>query len=267
MRARPSPVKVAAETAGLRVLQPASARDPSLAESLDAIGPDAATVVAYGKILPAALLERPRLGFVNLHFSLLPAYRGAAPVQRALMDGCRTTGVSIIVLTEGMDEGPVLACEEVTVSDLDTLGSLGERLARVGARLLVRTLSAYASGALEARSQDHERATYAPKVSTEEAHLDWRRSAEEIRNLVRACNPEPGAWTTLLGRRMKVFVAARAPGPGHLEPGAVEAADELRAGCADADVVLLEVQMAGRRRVTGPEAARGLRLEAGESFG
>jgi methionyl-tRNA formyltransferase len=183
------------------------------------------------------------------------------------MDGCGTTGVSIIVLTEGMDEGPVLACEEVTVSDLDTLGSLGERLARVGAGLLVRTLPAYASGALEARPQDHERATYAPKVSTEEARLDWGRSAEEIRNLVRACNPEPGAWTTLLDRRMKVFAAARAPGPGRLEPGAVEAADELRAGCADADVILLEVQMAGRRRMTGPEAARGLRLEPGERFG
>jgi methionyl-tRNA formyltransferase len=267
MRIRPSPVKMAADAAGIEVLQPDSARNPGLAEALDAFGTDVATVVAYGKILPASLLARPRLGFVNLHFSLLPAYRGAAPVERALMEGCLTTGVSVMVLSEGMDEGPVLACEEVTISDSDTLGSLGARLARVGAPLLVRALPAYVSGVLEARPQDHERATYAPKVSTEEARIDWSRPSEDLRNLVRACNPEPGAWTTLLGRRLRVFSAERAPGPRRLEPGAVEATDELRAGCGDAELVLLEVQVAGRRRMSGAEAARGLRLEPGERFG
>lgn len=266
MRSRPSPVKAAAAKAGVEVLQPESARDPMLAEALDAFGADVATVVAYGKILPGDLLERPRLGFVNLHFSLLPAYRGAAPVQRALMEGCRTTGVSIMVLSEGMDEGPVLARGEVAISDSDSLGSLGARLARVGASLLVRALPAYASGELEPRPQDHESATYAPKVSTEEARLDWARSTEALRNLVRACNPEPGAWTTVRGRRLKVFAAERAPGPPRLEPGAVDHTDGLQVGCADGGLTLLEVQVAGRRRMSGAEAARGLRLEPGERF-
>jgi methionyl-tRNA formyltransferase len=266
MRARPSPVKTAARRAGLEVLQPERARDPALAEWVEALAPDAATVVAYGSILPADLLARPPLGFVNLHFSLLPAYRGAAPVQRALMEGSRTTGVSVLVLTREMDEGPLLASEEALIADTETAGSLGARLARLGAPLLVRSLRGYASGALVPRPQDHERATYAPKITADEARIDWSRSAAEVGNLVRACNPEPGAWTTLRGGRVKVLAAARAPGPRRLTPGEVEAAAELRAGCGDADVVLVEVQMAGRRRMTGGDAARGLRLQSGERF-
>lgn len=266
MSSRPSAVKAAARKAGLDVLQPERAREPALADRLEALAPDVATVVAYGSILPATLLAVPRLGFVNLHFSALPAYRGAAPVQRALMEGSATTGISVMVLTAGMDEGPLLASEEVAIADDDTAGSLGARLARLGAPLLVRSLHGYASGALVPRPQDHRRATYAPKLTADGARIDWRRAAAEVRNLVRACNPEPGAWTTLRGGRVKVFAAALAPGPRRLAPAAVEAGAELRAGCGDADVVLVEVQVAGRRRMAGGDAARGLRLHSGERF-
>ena len=266
MSSRPSAVKAAAQRAGLDVLQPERARDPALADRLEALRPDVATVVAYGSILPANLLAVPRLGFVNLHFSALPAYRGAAPVQRALIEGSTTTGVSVMVLTAGMDEGPVLACEEVAIDQDDTAGSLGARLARLGAPLLVSTLQGYASGAVVPRPQDHERATYAPKVTAAEAGIDWKRSAAEVRNLVRGCNPEPGAWTTLRHARVKVFAAALAPGPRRLGPAAVEAGAELRVGCGDADLVLVEIQIAGRRRMAGGDAARGLRLQSGERF-
>ncbi|HEY7875038.1 MAG TPA: methionyl-tRNA formyltransferase, partial [Actinomycetota bacterium] len=148
MKLQPSPVKRAALVAGLDVLQPASAKDPDLAGALESTAPDVAVVVAYGKILPAALLEIPRKGFVNVHFSLLPAYRGAAPVQRALMDGLDRTGVSIMVLTEGMDEGPVLATEEIAVAPEETAGEVGERLAALGAEALVSALPGYLSGDL-----------------------------------------------------------------------------------------------------------------------
>lgn len=267
LRTGPTPVKARASQAGVALLQPTSARDPSLQEAVAELAPDVCVVVAYGRILPGALLAVPRLGFVNLHFSLLPAYRGAAPVQRALLDGASETGVSVMLLTEGLDEGPLLATVATPVRPDDNAGNLGERLARLGAPLLVRSIEAYAAGELQPRPQDHGRATYAPKVSTDEARIDWTRPAAEIVNLVRACNPEPGAWTTLRGRRVKVYSAASA-GPGAaLEPGRVQAAAGLVAGAGDGGVALLEVQVAGRRRVSGEEAARGLRLSEEEAFG
>ena len=172
-----------------------------------------------------------------------------------------------MLLTEGLDEGPLLATVATPVRPDDNAGNLGERLARLGAPLLVRSIEAYAAGELQPRPQDHGRATYAPKVSTDEARIDWTRPAAEIVNLVRACNPEPGAWTTLRGRRVKVYSAASA-GPGAaLEPGRVQAAAGLVAGAGDGGVALLEVQVAGRRRVSGEEAARGLRLSEEEAFG
>jgi methionyl-tRNA formyltransferase len=267
LRTRTSPVKARASRAGVALLQPPSARDPSLQEAVADLAPDVCVVVAYGRILPGALLAVPRLGFVNLHFSLLPAYRGPAPVQRALLDGASETGVSVMLLTEGLDEGPLLATASTPVRPDDNAGTLGDRLARLGAPLLVRSIEAYASGELRPRPQDHRRATHAPKVSTEEARIDWTRPAAEIVNLVRACNPEPGAWTTLRGSRVKVYAAAPAAPRAALEPGRVRADGGLVAGAGDGGVALLEVQVAGRRRVSGEEAARGLRLAEEEAFG
>jgi methionyl-tRNA formyltransferase len=260
---RPSAVKEAARAAGLEVLQPMGARDPGLRARVEELAPDAGVVVAYGRILPGDLLEVPPLGFVNLHFSLLPAYRGAAPVQRALMDGVAETGVSVIVLTEGMDEGPVLARRAVPVDPDESAGELGDRLARLGAPVLAEALAGYASGAVSPREQDHAAATYAPKVSEAEARVEWGRTARALADHVRALNPSPGAWTMLRERRMKLHRARPRPSSG-LAPGALAGDGELVAGTGSGDLALEEVQLAGRRRMAGAELARGLRLTAGE---
>ena len=257
MELRPSPVKEEALRAGLEVLQPRRAREPELEERLRAMAPDVAVVVAYGSILPGPLLEVPRLGFVNLHFSLLPAYRGAAPVQRAVIDGVTVSGVSIMVLTEGMDEGPVLATQEVAVEPTDTAGALGERMAALGAPLLVDTILRYATGELRPREQDHSRATYAPKITTEEARIDWNEPADDIRNLVRGLNPAPGAWTEWDGRRLKVWDVR--PADAELEPGSLRDGGVLVAGTGTHGLELADVQLAGKRRMSGGELARGLR--------
>ena len=262
MDVQPSPVKQRARAAGLDIRQPERARDPGLADWLRALGPDVAAVVAYGKLLPADLLGIPRLGFVNVHFSALPEYRGAAPVQRAIMDGKSETGVSIMVLTEGMDEGPLVAVERVAIDPDDTAGTLGERLAAVGAPLLVRALKGYASGDLVPREQDHAVATYAPKITPEEARIDWKLEARAVRDFVRALNPAPGAWTTFRGTRLKVHAVSGST--ADLAPGELRANDELVAGTGDGAVVLDEVQPAGKRRMSGAEMARGARLVAGD---
>ena len=266
MELRPSPVKEAAVAAGLEVLQPEKARDPALAEWLRAMGADAATVVAYGKILPADLLDIPRLGFVNVHFSLLPKYRGAAPVQRAVIEGETETGVSIMVLTEGMDEGPVIDKEAIPIGADETAGRIGDRLAVLGADLLVTSLRGYADGSLTPVEQSHGLATYASKITPEDARIGWSSPSQRIRDLVRGCNPIPGAWTTLEGRRVKVHGVRPAPGM-ELEPGAALSGDSLYAGTGDQALELTEVQMEGRRRMEGTELARGLRLDPGARFG
>ena len=267
MKLKPSPVKELAVAAGVEVVQPEKARDPELAIWLADADADVAVVVAYGKILPASLLEIPRLGFVNVHFSLLPRYRGAAPVQRAVMDGVSETGVSIMVLTEGMDEGPVLATEVVAVGEDQTAGEVGDELARVGAPLLVEALRGYGAGSLRPIEQDHSGATYASKITPEDARIDWSASSRRIRDLVRGCNPIPGAWTTLDGRRLKVHRVRPAPGTGARAPGAARAAESLVAGTGDDPLEIVEGQMEGRTRMTGAELARGLRLDPDARFG
>lgn len=262
MELRPSPVKQEALAAGIEVLQPRRAREPALEERLRALAPDVAVVVAYGSILPGSLLEVPPLGFVNLHFSLLPAYRGAAPVQRALIDGVSVTGVSIMVLTEGMDEGPVLATREVPVAPDDTAGTLGERMAGIGGPMLVATIQAYAAGEIGPVEQDHSRATYAPKITTEEARIDWSQPAPAIANLVRGLNPVPGAWSELDGRRLKVWRVAASDET--LSPGALRANGALLVGTGTHALELEDVQIAGKRRMPGAELARGVRLTGSE---
>ena len=267
MELRPSPVKQIALEADLDIRQPEKARDPELADWLRNKAVDAATVVAYGKILPADLLAIPERGFVNVHFSLLPAYRGAAPVQRAVMDGAEQTGVAIMVLTEGMDEGPVLASEPISIAAGETSGEVGSRLASIGAPLLIDSLRGYLQGTIEPIPQDDSRATYAPKITTEEARIDWSRPATDINNLVRGLNPVPGAWAMLRGERVKVHAVAVTSASVPLEPGATAVSeDKLVAGTGEGALELLDVQVAGRKRMTGIEAARGLRLSPGEAL-
>ena len=259
------PVKEAALARGLEVQQPASARDEELREWLRSVEPDVATVVAYGKILPQELLDVPPRGFVNVHFSLLPEYRGAAPVQRSLMEGRTRTGVSLMVLTAGMDEGPLLAAEEVEIRPDESAGMLGVRLAGIGAELLADVLPRYVGGEIEPEEQDDAGATYAPKVTTDEARLDWTRPASELDGFVRGLDPEPGAWTELGGARLKVFRLRAVE--GSLEPGEVSVGEGLRVGTGEGVAELLEVQPAGKRRMAGADLARGLHLPPGAHCG
>lgn len=264
---QPSPVKKAALEKGLTVWQPASARDPSFKTSLEELAPEACVVVAYGKILPGDLLGVPPRGFVNVHFSLLPAGRGAAPVQRAVMQGLDATGVSIMVLTEGMDEGPVLSRRAEEIRSDDTAGSVGERLAVSGADLLVATLEPYLAGRLQAEEQDHSAATYASKITTEEARIDWNESAHVIHDKIRGLNPAPGAWTTLRSQRLKIHRSSPA-GTSEAAPGRlVVTKTGLLAGTGDGDLEIIEAQLAGKRSMTGIEIARGQRIDGTEVLG
>jgi methionyl-tRNA formyltransferase len=258
------PVKEVALDAGIEVHQPSSARDPELGTWLEGLSVDVATVVAYGKILPAPLLEVPTHGFVNVHFSLLPRYRGAAPVQRAVMAGDPTTGTSIMVLTEGMDEGPVVAIEEVPIEPDETAGELGMRLAQMSGPLLVRSLDGFVSGSVVPAPQDDSAATYAPKIGEAEARIDWTAPARRVHDLVRGLNPAPGAWTMLGGRRVKVHRTRVGVGPD-LAPGTLSP-DGAHAGTGDGPIELVEVQMEGRKRMSGMDLARGLRFETGTAF-
>ena len=266
MKLKPSPVKGAAQQAGLDVIQVAKARDPELHERLVALAPDVAVVVAYGSILPAALLEVPRKGFVNLHFSLLPLYRGAAPVQRSIMNGDEATGVSVMVLTEGMDEGPVIVRREEPIAPEDTSATVGARLAVVGADLLVDALAGYLDGSLVPQPQDDAAATYAPKITTEDARIDWSADAGSIHDLVRALDPHPGAWTTLDGQRIKVLRVHEVDAP-EMSPGEIAASDGLLVGTGSGPLALDLVQPATKRAMSGADFVRGARRAATAQMG
>lgn len=265
MELKPPPVKERALAAGIEVLQPVGARSPEFLEQLGAIAVDVAVVVAYGSILPPPVLEAVPHGFVNVHFSLLPEYRGAAPVQRAVIDGKSETGVSIMVLTAGMDEGPVVATASTAIDPVATAGDLGERLAGIGAALLAETLPAYVDGTIAPVPQDDALATYAPKITTDEARIDWSRSATEIHNLVRGLNPAPGAWSTLRGGRIKLHAVTPVEDTD-LGPGEIGGEAELLVGTGDGALRLDEVQPAGKKRMDGSEMKRGMRPEAGETL-
>ena len=214
----PSPVKEVALEHGIEVLTPATPRDPDFLARLVELAPDCCPVVAYGALVPRAALDVPAHGWVNLHFSLLPAWRGAAPVQRALMAGDDVTGATTFVLEEGLDTGPVLGTLTETVRADDTAGTLLDRLAHAGAGLLVATMDGLADGSLHAVPQPAEGVSLAPKLSTEEAKVRWGLPAHVVDRHVRGCTPAPGAWTTFRAERVKVGTGAgrphrRAPAP------------------------------------------------------
>jgi len=266
------PVKHAALSAGLVIRQPPRARD--VAEELRALQPDACAVVAYGALLPPAVLDAGGRGFVNLHFSLLPRWRGAAPVQAALLAGEVETGVTCFVLDAGMDTGPVLSSARIPVAPDETAGALTARLAALGAPLLVDALRGLVTGTLDPVPQDDSRATHAPKVADADARLDWSREAVALERAVRAFNPAPGAHTTLAGRRLKVHRAAAVDGPAaDAPPGTVVREGRMAvARCGAGGLRLDEVQPAGRPRMDGlallngyARGGTGLRLgEVGE---
>ncbi|HET7518741.1 MAG TPA: methionyl-tRNA formyltransferase [Actinomycetes bacterium] len=269
---QPSPVKQAALAAGVPVLEPSSGRDPELPGRLAATGADIGVACAFGYLLPDPVLAALPRGIINLHFSLLPAYRGAAPVQRALLDGAEVTGVTTFVIDAGMDTGPMLLAAEVPVHPDEDAGALTARLAEVGARLTVETLDALESGQVEPRRQPEAGVSHAPKVTAEEARLDFTRPAGRVADAVRAFTPAPGAWTTHRGRRLKITRAAvadhgeRGPAP---EPGRLVLAPggRLLVGTGDRPLELLELRPEGRRAMSGAEVARGARLGPDEWLG
>lgn len=255
-----SPVKLLAEERGLPVMQPASPKDDGFADALSVFEPEALAVVAYGHILPRPILAiAPAM---NAHFSLLPRFRGAAPVQRALMDGVTETGVSVFMLEPTVDTGPVVGVERVGVGPEETAGELLERLAPIGARLLVRAIDDLERGTLEAIAQSDLDASPAPKIKPEEAEIQWTRPARELANLVRALNPRPGAFTTAGGKRLIVWRARAIDDSG--SPGSVlSVGPGLTVAAGEGALELVEVQLEGKRALPAEEFLRGRHLEVG----
>ncbi|HOM99041.1 MAG TPA: methionyl-tRNA formyltransferase [Acidobacteriota bacterium] len=272
-RLTPPPVKETAQRMGLPVRQFESIRaNPEALELIRSTAPDVGVVVAFGQILPKEFFAAPPWGTLNVHASLLPAYRGAAPVVHALLNGDSITGVTIMRIDEGMDTGDILARREVPVPPDATAGELEELLAREGARLLVVTLRRYVSGELQPVPQDHAGATYAPRLPKEAARVDWSLGAWAVHNLIRAMNPRPGAFACFREQEVKLW---RSVPPGAEQraissgrPGEVVGINRegVMVACGDGVLTLTELQLPGRKRVSGVEFANGVRLETGERF-
>ena len=263
-----SPVARWAQERDIEVLRPARLREQSFLDRLAALGVDCVPVVAYGALVPPVALAVPRYGWINLHFSLLPAWRGAAPVQHAILHGDDMTGASVFALEEGLDTGPVYGTLTEKIRRRDTSGDLLERLAVAGAGLLVAVLDGLDSGALKAEPQPADGVSLAPKITVEDAEVRFAEPAFAVDRRIRACTPAPGAWTTLRGERVKLGpVLPLADGP-RLEPGQsrVEKSRVL-VGTGTEPVALGEVRPAGRKPMAASDWVRGLRLVDGEPFG
>ncbi|NBE95409.1 methionyl-tRNA formyltransferase [Nonomuraea sp. KC401] len=265
-KVHPSPVAEMAEEAGIEVLRPQKAGDPAFLDRLRAIAPDCCPVVAYGALLPQAALDVPRHGWINLHFSILPAWRGAAPVQHAILHGDEITGASTFQIVKELDAGPVYGALTEEIRASDTSGTLLERLSISGAGLLAATLDGVEDGTLEARPQPAEGVSVAPKITVSDARVAWDRPALHVDRLIRACTPSPGAWTEFRGQRVKLGPVRVLPGE-RLAPGVIFAAKTaVRVGTATDAVELGEVQPQGKRLMGAVEWARGVRPEDEERF-
>jgi methionyl-tRNA formyltransferase len=259
----PPPVKVAAQSAGIPVLQPVRPVGDVFTTSLRRLEPDLGVVVAYGHILRPEVLSIPPRGMINVHASLLPRYRGAAPVQHAILRGETETGISIMHMEAGLDSGPVLHRVATPIQPEETAGELLARLAELGANGLIEALSLISGGLARAQPQDHSRATYAPKIDREQAKLDWERDATILVRQIRAFDPVPGAWAMLNGGILKMFGAREVPGTG--DPGSVLAAgDRLVVAAGRGAVAIHEVQLAGKTRIPVPAWVRGRGIAPGQ---
>jgi methionyl-tRNA formyltransferase len=259
----PSPVAERAVAAGVEVLKPARPRDPEFLDRLRQIAPGCCPVTAYGALIPQQALDIPEHGWVNLHFSLLPAWRGAAPVQHALLHGDDITGATTFRLVAALDAGPVYGVVTEQVRPSDTAGDLLDRLSESGARLLVATIDGIESGELAARPQPDEGISLAPKITADDARVRWDEPAVAVSRRVRACTPAPGAWTELNGARIKLwpFSGVAEDGEGRLGPGQLRVlGSEVLAGTGTRPIKLGDVQPPGKRRMPAADWARGLRL-------
>ena len=259
-----SPVHALAEGLNLPVFTPRSFREPEAIAAFSELEPEAAIVVAYGMILPPEALAVPELGCLNLHASLLPRWRGAAPIQRAVMAGDAETGVMAMKMEEGLDTGPVAMAERVAIGADETCGELHDRLKTIGADLMGRAVAALGRGGLSFTPQDDASATYAAKIEKAEARIDWSRPAREVHDRIRGLSPFPGAWFELDGERVKALRSTLADGAG--VPGEV-IDDGLAVACGEGAVRLLRLQRAGKGPVDAAAFLNGARLKAGAALG
>jgi methionyl-tRNA formyltransferase len=259
----PPPVKVLAESRGVPVFQPAKLRAPEVVEGLRQLAPDLIVVVAYGQILPKSVLEIPKFGCINVHASLLPKYRGAAPINKAVIDGESETGVTTMLMDVGLDTGPMLVKRSLPIGPEETAGELHDRLARLGREAMEETLRLLCAGTLKPEAQDDSASCYAPMMKKEDGRIDWRRSAAEIHNQVRGLDPWPGAYTCLDGEVLKI--AQTAPEEGVGEPGTVVSADRdgVRVACAGGVLKIGALQLPGKKRLSAGEFLRGRPIPPG----
>lgn len=264
-------VKVAARDRGIRCMEPKSLKDPSVIDDIKALSPDFIVIVAYGKILPQAVLDIPVKGCVNLHASLLPRYRGASPINRAIINGDRVTGVCTMLLDAGMDTGPVFLCEETAISGDENAATLTARLSTLGGPLLVKTLGLINDGKITPTPQDDALATYAPPLKKEDGLIDWGRSAEEINNLLRGVYPWPGAYTNFNGKTLKIHAGGVSTLP--IEAGVASGVviglgkDRISVNCGNGVFDVTQVQPEGKRRMGAGEFISGYRVTQGVRLG
>ena len=266
----PPPVKVMAENFGLTVLQPEKTSDETFRRTMSTFSPDLLVVIAFGQILSASLLSIPRWGGLNIHASLLPAYRGAAPIQRAIINGEVETGLSAMRMTSGLDAGPVLLQEKTPIGVHETAGELHDRLAEMAAPFLLKTLRALSENTVREIPQEHAQATYAAKIDRNTGRIFWDRPGNEISALIRGLDPWPGAYTTVNGKTLKLFSSrTMSSGDAEVVPGRVrgDSKEGLMVETADGVILVSELQLAGRKRVRASDFLRGFALSPGTVLG
>ncbi len=264
------PVKEVAVKAGIPVFQPERIKREDGVTALKALAPDLCVTAAFGQLLSQEILDIPRLGTINVHSSLLPKHRGSAPINWAIIKGDQVTGVTTMFTDKGMDTGDMLLKRETPIGETENAGELSDRLAVMGAQLLIETLRALEAGTLERIPQNHEIATYEPKMDKELGRVDWTKGAQEIDWLVRGVTPWPGAFTTLGDQTMKLFDVTRVSDQPTLSPGGIVAADAKRGlivSCADADMKLTTIQMPGAKRMNAADYLRGHSIDTGICLG
>jgi methionyl-tRNA formyltransferase len=265
----PPPVKMFAEQYHLTVLQPERAKDQEFMDAFRKLAPDLVAVAAFGQLLPKGILDLPPLGCINVHPSLLPKYRGAAPLNWTIIQGETRTGVTIMRMDEGMDSGDILLQEATPIGPEETVGELHDRLAKTGAELLLKTIQMIEDGTVRRTPQDHAAATFAPRLKKEDGIIDWQRNADEIVHLILGLSPSPCAYSILQGRTLKIFTATARKSPIGQMPGTVLAVtpEGLPVAAGEGVVFLREVQAEGKKRMPVQDFLRGVRLRSGERLG